>query len=214
MINAILSSPGLDPRVAAGLTALRDASPANPSTLAYFEATSDQIGTAFGSSLHKPSAQATAASAFEALAQSYLQQVTLGAGSLNFSTDVIQTPLSLSFPDLTDASTGQVRNGELTVNVVVRDATISGPIGTSTHLVASPNPVAPGHDVTLVATVAGNGVVHPIPPGSPGPVSSQQSTTAVPGDVLGGESTDRSRPDRRERSRPRSSQIHWPPAIT
>ena len=80
VINAILSSPGLDPRVVTELTALRDASPANPSTLAYFEATSDQTGTAFGTSSHKPAAQTTAASAFAALAQSYFQQVTLGAG--------------------------------------------------------------------------------------------------------------------------------------
>ena len=165
VINAILSSPGLDPRVVAGLTALRDASPANPTTLAYFEATTDQTATVFGTSVHKPAAQGSAASAFAALAQSYLQQVTAGAGSLNFSADVVQTPLALSFPAITDASSGQVRNGELTVNVIVRDATIAGPIGTTTHLVASPNPVAPGHDVTLVATVAGNGVVHPVPPG-------------------------------------------------
>ena len=102
------------------------------------------------------------------LRKSYLQQVTLGAGSLSFSADVVQTPLALSFPAITDASSGQVRNGELTVNVIVRDATIAGPIGTATHLVASPNPVAPGHDVTLVATVAGNGVVHPVPPGPTG----------------------------------------------
>ena len=38
-------------------------------------------------------------------------------------------------------------------------------------------PAAPGQDVTLVATVAANGVVHPTPPGSTGPVSSPQSTT-------------------------------------
>ena len=174
VINAILSSPGLDPRVVAGLTALRDASPANSTTLDYFEATTDQTGTVFGTSVHKPAVQGTAASAFAALAQSYLQQVTLGAGSLNYSADVVQTPLALSFPGITDASSGQVRNGELTVNVVVRDATISGPIGTATQLVASPSPVAPGHDVTLVATVAGNGMVHPVPPGSIGPVHRNQ----------------------------------------
>ena len=169
VINAILNSPGLDPRIAHGLTSLRDAGQANPATLAYFEATTNQTGAVFGNVVQKLAAQATATDAFDALAQSYLQRVTAGAGSLSFDADLAQQPIVLSFPAITDAASGQVRNGELTVNVVVRNATIDGPIGTSTQLVASPLKVAPGQDVTLIATVTGNGVVHPMASGVSSP---------------------------------------------
>ena len=143
VINAILSSPGLDARVAAGLTAVRDASPANPTTLAYFESTADQTATVFGTSVLKPASQDDDVKAFYAPVEDYARLVTRGSDSLTTLSDP-GVPLSLSFPNLTDASTGQVRNGELTVNFFVRDVLIHGPIGTATQLVGSPNPVAPG----------------------------------------------------------------------
>ena len=62
VINAILGSSGSTRGWSPDCKQLRDADPANPTTLAYFLATADQTATVSGASVTKPAGQSTAAS--------------------------------------------------------------------------------------------------------------------------------------------------------
>jgi hypothetical protein len=112
--------------------------------------------------IQKPAGAANATSLVQSNYQEYVQAVTSRAGSLTSSPNATLTPLTLSFPSLTDAASGQVRNGVLTVNIFRRDVQINGPIGTTIVLQPStPNPAAPGQEVTFTATIHANDRVLP-----------------------------------------------------
>jgi uncharacterized repeat protein (TIGR01451 family) len=161
VIDAILAAPGLDPRLVAGLNALRGAAQANPSTLAFFSANSDRPQGVFAGGVRNPTDAAGASDLILGLYWEYLQTVTLGGGTLVVGPDTALDTLSIPSPNLTSAGSGQVRDGLLTVRLILRDAGIQGPIASSTRIDAAPNPSRPGQKVVLVATVSGNGRVRP-----------------------------------------------------
>jgi hypothetical protein len=162
--NAILASGQLDTRVVSALTVLRDAVPANPGNLDYFTTAVvlTPHASVFGTDVQKPIPDETGG--FNSLVNQYKNLVTANAGSVTSRPGSAIAPLTFDFPNLTTAESGQVRNGHVTINLVNIESQINGPIGTSTHLDASPNPVEPSGIVTLGAVVSGNGLVHPTPP--------------------------------------------------
>jgi hypothetical protein len=166
VLNAILAEPGLDPRLIAGLTELRDSPPANPSDLTFFTTTADQPEAAFGGQVQKPAPGLGAAGALVDGFQGYGKIVTAGAGFVAGDPRLGGRPFTLDFPNLTTNASGQVVNGHLTVNLVVYDAGIFGQIGTVTHLSASQSTRAPGKPVSFTATLVGNGAVSPATAGT------------------------------------------------
>ncbi len=163
--NAIAGAAGLDARVLAALTALRDATPANPTNLKYFSGLVSLYPNAavFGNIVQKPIKSEVGG--YNSLANNYRQLVTGSTGSILYTDGPGVTPLTFQFPELTDAASGQVRNGVLTVNFVQRDAVISGPIATTTHVTALNGNVLPGETASYTATVVANGAILP-PAGS------------------------------------------------
>jgi uncharacterized repeat protein (TIGR01451 family) len=157
-LNALINQ-AIDPRVAAGATALRDASAANPNDLSFFTATTSQTEVDFGGSIQKPSSVSDIHSGALTLYQSYVQTVTGGAGRLNTAGEVNQGQLTFTFP--LPPNTQNSSSGKLTVNVFKLDGQIAGPISTGVSVQASPQTVSAGQPVTVSAIVTGNGQALP-----------------------------------------------------
>ena len=164
ILNAILGTPNLDPRLAAGLQQLRDSTPPNATDLAFFSAAQTKGEATFGAITFDPDSQVSASGALLDLFNAYRQRVTLGGGVVSGNPVASGQPITLDFPNLTTSATGQVVSGHLTVNLFQYDAAISGPINTKTTLSVDQTQVGHGQSVTLSASVAGNSVDGPSQP--------------------------------------------------
>ena len=178
VIDAILNQPGLDSRAGAALRAIRGAG-GTATDLGFFNATTNSVQSTFGGTLLGPPPSPDAEFAVGLIYQTYFQNVTLGAGKLTNAAPAQSTPLVLEFPGLVPASSGQSVNGRLTVRLIEQDATITGPIGTTTALSASANHTLPGAPITFTASVSGNGEASPAAAGG-----SSNSVSFIDGSTL------------------------------
>jgi uncharacterized repeat protein (TIGR01451 family) len=161
ILDAILGTTGLDARALAGLRAILGDAGSNGTPLDFFRAASEQPELSYGGVVQANLAGNTAMSALDEAYAAYLQAVTLGAGQVVDGSQTSEVPLVFSFPALAPASSGQVVNGQLTVHVLVHDASLEGLVGTNIVITASQATSAPAQPVTFTATVTGNGHVHP-----------------------------------------------------
>jgi uncharacterized repeat protein (TIGR01451 family) len=159
--NAILASAGLDARAITGLSAMRSSNVGRPSLASFFGTTTALPATVLGPIIIKSTEPMNAAAALQSAFQQYADMVTGESGHLDAAPSTTKVPLTFTFPNLTDASTGQLRNGSLTVNLIEQNASVLGPIATSLSLNSSINPAPPAAEVAFTAVVAGNGRVQP-----------------------------------------------------
>jgi uncharacterized repeat protein (TIGR01451 family) len=161
IIDAILGQSDLDPRVIVGLKALRATAPAGGGELAFFNAVNEHAESTFAGVSVGASATADATATLERSYASYLELTTLGGGQIIEGQSTPTAPVVLNFPELSPASSGRVVNGQLTVRLIVQDATIKGPIGTKISLSTSQSTTASSQPLELSASVSGNPSVHP-----------------------------------------------------